>query len=162
MTGVVFEPFTAVQSELQLVDKSPVSASYARTDFHPECEAALNEQENQVSGTGWECNPGWEFNPGWELPAVCPLLFAHPVAAWRSSAARALVRTAAACPPDPRPCTPASLVPPPASSTPISYGEGWGRGECARAGAAAQRALSCQTAGEGGRVAACAPRPGNE
>ena len=44
VTGVVFEPFTAVQSELQLVDKSPVSVSYARTDFHSECEAAINEQ----------------------------------------------------------------------------------------------------------------------
>ncbi|KAG7668945.1 hypothetical protein Ndes2526B_g00661 [Nannochloris sp. 'desiccata'] len=46
LTGVVFQPFDAVQSELAVVDKAPVSASYARVDFHPECEAAINEQIN--------------------------------------------------------------------------------------------------------------------
>lgn len=44
LTGVVFEPFSAVQGELAVVDKAPVSQSYARTEFHPECEAAINEQ----------------------------------------------------------------------------------------------------------------------
>ena len=43
-TGVVFEPFNAVKGELAVVDKSPLSESYARVDFHPECEAAINEQ----------------------------------------------------------------------------------------------------------------------
>jgi len=43
---VVFEPFSAVQSQLAVVDKAPVSESYARLDFHPECEAAINEQIN--------------------------------------------------------------------------------------------------------------------
>ncbi|WPT12283.1 hypothetical protein PSENEW3n2_00003941 [Picochlorum sp. SENEW3] len=46
MTGVVFEPFSAVESELAVVDKAPLNESYARTDFHPECEAAINEQIN--------------------------------------------------------------------------------------------------------------------
>lgn len=45
-TGVVFEPFSAVESELAVVDKAPLSESYARTDFHAECEAAINEQIN--------------------------------------------------------------------------------------------------------------------
>lgn len=44
LSGVLFEPFEAVQGELALVDKAPVSESYGRTDFHPECEAAINEQ----------------------------------------------------------------------------------------------------------------------
>lgn len=38
VTGVVFQPFDAVQGELAAVDKAPVSVSYARVDFHPECE----------------------------------------------------------------------------------------------------------------------------
>lgn len=46
LTGVVFEPFTAVKGELAVVDRAPTSASYARVDFHPECEAAINEQIN--------------------------------------------------------------------------------------------------------------------
>jgi len=46
LTGVVFQPFDAVQSELAVVDKAPVSVSYARVDYHPECEAAVNEQIN--------------------------------------------------------------------------------------------------------------------
>jgi hypothetical protein len=41
---VVFEPFTAVKYELAVVDRAPTSESYARVDFHPECEAAINEQ----------------------------------------------------------------------------------------------------------------------
>lgn len=44
ISGVVFEPFTAVQHELAVVDKTPVVESFARVDFHPECEAAINEQ----------------------------------------------------------------------------------------------------------------------
>ena len=44
LTGVVFEPFTAIKSELAVVDAAPTSESYARTDFHAECEAAINEQ----------------------------------------------------------------------------------------------------------------------
>ena len=44
LTGVVFEPFTAVKYELAVVDRAPTSESYARVDFHPECEAAINEQ----------------------------------------------------------------------------------------------------------------------
>ena len=44
VTGVVFEPFEAVQGELAVVDKAPVSESYARVDYTPECEAAVNEQ----------------------------------------------------------------------------------------------------------------------
>lgn len=45
-TGVVFEPFTAVKSELAVVERASTSESYARVDFHPECEAAINEQIN--------------------------------------------------------------------------------------------------------------------
>jgi hypothetical protein len=40
VTGVVFQPFDAVQGELAAVDKAPVSVSYARVDFHPECEVS--------------------------------------------------------------------------------------------------------------------------
>lgn len=46
LSGVVFEPFSAVESELATVTEAPVTSSYGRTDFHPECEAALNEQIN--------------------------------------------------------------------------------------------------------------------
>ena len=46
ISGVVFEPFSAVESELATTQKAPSSASYGRTDFHPECEAAINEQIN--------------------------------------------------------------------------------------------------------------------
>ena len=34
----------APQSELAVVERAPTSESYARVDFHPECEAAINEQ----------------------------------------------------------------------------------------------------------------------
>ncbi|KAL6755885.1 pre-apoferritin [Haematococcus lacustris] len=47
VTGVVFEPFTAVKAELATVDKAnTVTESLARVNFHPECEAAINEQIN--------------------------------------------------------------------------------------------------------------------
>lgn len=46
ITGVIFQPFDAVQNELAVVDKAPVTVSYARVDYHPECEAAINEQIN--------------------------------------------------------------------------------------------------------------------
>lgn len=47
ITGVVFEPFSAVKAELATVDKTnAVTDSLARVNFHPECEAALNEQIN--------------------------------------------------------------------------------------------------------------------
>ena len=46
VTGVVFQPFDAVQSELAVVDKAPINTSYARVDYAPECEAAVNEQIN--------------------------------------------------------------------------------------------------------------------
>ncbi len=46
ISGVVFEPFSAVESELATTQRAPSSSSYGRTDFHPECEAAINEQIN--------------------------------------------------------------------------------------------------------------------
>ncbi len=46
ISGVVFEPFSAVESELATTQKASSSSSYGRTDFHPECEAAINEQIN--------------------------------------------------------------------------------------------------------------------
>jgi ferritin heavy chain len=47
LTGVVFMPFTAVKAEMAVVDKADVAvASLARSGFHVECEAALNEQIN--------------------------------------------------------------------------------------------------------------------
>lgn len=52
MTGVVFEPFAAVQPELAVVERAATSDSYARVDFHAECEAAINEQIKWVGG-GW-------------------------------------------------------------------------------------------------------------
>jgi len=33
-----------LQSELAVVDRAPTTDSYARVDFHAECEAAINEQ----------------------------------------------------------------------------------------------------------------------
>jgi ferritin heavy chain len=44
VTGVVFEPFQEVQHEMAVVDKTNAVESFARVDFHPECEAAINEQ----------------------------------------------------------------------------------------------------------------------
>ena len=68
ISGVVFEPFSAVESELATTQKASVrrsfspptlhppthpptlhpqsSSSFGRTDFHAECEAAINEQIN--------------------------------------------------------------------------------------------------------------------
>lgn len=47
LTGVVFEPFSAVKGELAAVDKTNQYVdSFARVNFHPECEAAINEQIN--------------------------------------------------------------------------------------------------------------------
>lgn len=47
VTGIVFQPFNEVQVELATLDKTDSSTqSFARCDFHPECEAALNEQIN--------------------------------------------------------------------------------------------------------------------
>lgn len=43
IAGLVFES-DAVAGELAVVDKATASQSYARTDFHAECEAAINEQ----------------------------------------------------------------------------------------------------------------------
>jgi ferritin heavy chain len=45
VTGVVFEPMVAAKAELQVVEKTKeATESFARVNFHPECEAALNEQ----------------------------------------------------------------------------------------------------------------------
>ena len=46
ISGVVFEPFSAVESELATTQKASSSSSFGRTDFHAECEAAINEQIN--------------------------------------------------------------------------------------------------------------------
>lgn len=45
LTGVVFEPFAEVQSQLTAVP-STSNQSYARQRFSPACEAAINEQIN--------------------------------------------------------------------------------------------------------------------
>jgi ferritin heavy chain len=41
-----FEPFQEVKPELVHVSAAPVSESYARLDYHEECEAGVNEQIN--------------------------------------------------------------------------------------------------------------------
>lgn len=46
VTGMVFQPFSEVQSELSTVNDAPVTQSYARVDYHTTCEAAVNEQIN--------------------------------------------------------------------------------------------------------------------
>lgn len=46
VTGMVFQPFSEVQSELSTVNDAPVTQSYARVDYDPKCEAAINEQIN--------------------------------------------------------------------------------------------------------------------
>ncbi|KAG1668323.1 hypothetical protein FOA52_011220 [Chlamydomonas sp. UWO 241] len=47
MSGVVFEPMVAAKAELVTVGKvDQATTSFARANFHPECEAALNEQIN--------------------------------------------------------------------------------------------------------------------
>lgn len=56
VTGVVFEPFTAVQPELAVVERAPTNESYARVDFHAECEAAINEQ---IKWVGWRGAALW-------------------------------------------------------------------------------------------------------
>eukprot|EP00246_Nothoceros_aenigmaticus_P007786 TRINITY_DN2187_c0_g1_i1.p1 TRINITY_DN2187_c0_g1~~TRINITY_DN2187_c0_g1_i1.p1 ORF type:complete len:263 (+),score=43.56 TRINITY_DN2187_c0_g1_i1:213-1001(+) len=45
LTGVVFEPFAEVQSQLVLVPETSTQ-SFARQRFSPACESALNEQIN--------------------------------------------------------------------------------------------------------------------
>eukprot|EP00798_Chlamydomonas_sp_ICE-L_P006548 gene6548-3199_t len=45
VSGVIFEPMSAVKAELATVDKTDmISTSFARVDFNPACEAAINEQ----------------------------------------------------------------------------------------------------------------------
>jgi ferritin heavy chain len=46
MTGLVFQPFSEVQTELSTVGSTPATSSFARVEFHEECEAAINEQIN--------------------------------------------------------------------------------------------------------------------
>ncbi|WIA08654.1 hypothetical protein OEZ85_008081 [Tetradesmus obliquus] len=47
LSGVVFQPFSAVQSELAVVDKTNAQVqSFARVNFVDVCEAAINEQIN--------------------------------------------------------------------------------------------------------------------
>ena len=46
MTGLVFQPFSEVQPELSTVGSTPATSSFARVEFHAECEAAINEQIN--------------------------------------------------------------------------------------------------------------------
>nr|3VNX_A Chain A, ferritin [Ulva pertusa] len=46
VTGMVFQPFSEVQGELSTVTQAPVTDSYARVEYHIECEAAINEQIN--------------------------------------------------------------------------------------------------------------------
>ena len=46
VTGLVFRPFEAVQDDLAVVKDTPMQNSFARTMFHEECEAAINEQIN--------------------------------------------------------------------------------------------------------------------
>eukprot|EP00892_Ulva_mutabilis_P007974 jgi/Ulvmu1/5549/UM023_0085.1 len=46
VTGMVFQPFSEVQTELSTVTTAPITESYARVDYHPEVEAAVNEQIN--------------------------------------------------------------------------------------------------------------------
>lgn len=62
MTGVVFEPFTAVKQELALVDKTDNSVeSFARADFHAECEAAINEQINIEYNVSYVYHALWSY-----------------------------------------------------------------------------------------------------
>eukprot|EP00882_Tetradesmus_deserticola_P006243 GHRQ01006569.1.p1 GENE.GHRQ01006569.1~~GHRQ01006569.1.p1 ORF type:complete len:212 (+),score=95.78 GHRQ01006569.1:278-913(+) len=47
LSGVVFQPFPAVQGELAVVDKTNAQVqSFARVNFVDACEAAINEQIN--------------------------------------------------------------------------------------------------------------------
>lgn len=47
LTGVVFQPFSAVKGELATVEKTrEADESFARVNFTPKCEAAINEQIN--------------------------------------------------------------------------------------------------------------------
>ncbi|CAD7695456.1 unnamed protein product [Ostreobium quekettii] len=47
VAGVVFQPFDEAAVQLATIDKTDSAAeSFARCDFHPECEAAINEQIN--------------------------------------------------------------------------------------------------------------------
>eukprot|EP00873_Tetraselmis_striata_P040372 jgi/Tetstr1/460636/TSEL_005833.t1 len=46
LTGMVFEPLTEVEPISSSVIKADGTKSFGRTDYHPECEAAVNEQTN--------------------------------------------------------------------------------------------------------------------
>ena len=46
MTGLVFQPFSEVKSELSTVGSTPATSSFAKVEFNEECEAAINEQIN--------------------------------------------------------------------------------------------------------------------
>jgi len=43
---MVFEPLTEVEPISTSITKADGNESFARTDYHPECEAAVNEQAN--------------------------------------------------------------------------------------------------------------------
>lgn len=63
VTGITFQPFEAVQSELSMVSSNNVHESFARLHYHPECEAAVNEQINVRSQqslclSSWPCISG--------------------------------------------------------------------------------------------------------
>ncbi|GAX78828.1 hypothetical protein CEUSTIGMA_g6265.t1 [Chlamydomonas eustigma] len=61
LTGVVFEPFTAVAAELATVDKTSASQSFARVNFHVDCEAALNEQINIEYNISYVYHALWAY-----------------------------------------------------------------------------------------------------
>jgi len=61
LTGVVFEPFTAVAAELATVDRTSISQSFARVNFHEDCEAALNEQINIEYNISYVYHALWAY-----------------------------------------------------------------------------------------------------
>jgi len=62
LTGVVFEPFSAVKAELATVGKTKQETeSFARVNFHPECEAAINEQINIEYNVSYVYHALWAY-----------------------------------------------------------------------------------------------------
>eukprot|EP01018_Ginkgo_biloba_P001054 Gb_13452 [translate_table: standard] len=61
LTGVIFEPFTEVQSELVQVPKTSTQ-SFARQQFKDACEAALNEQIKYLAQLYVEYNVSYVYH----------------------------------------------------------------------------------------------------
>uniref|UniRef100_A0A7S1SR73 Ferritin n=1 Tax=Tetraselmis chuii TaxID=63592 RepID=A0A7S1SR73_9CHLO len=61
VTGMVFEPFSEVEPISSSITKASGSESFARTDYHAECEAAINEQANIEYNVSYIYHAMWAY-----------------------------------------------------------------------------------------------------